>query len=111
MQNPFRGFGIIIEGIIASVQATALGAATAIQHSKIKKEQRKSNSLLDMLHQQRLSEIKAEEANREEALRLKAETFLTEEKGIRTAAFMGVTTALVASLVLMYFLLRGSKPK
>lgn len=108
MGKPFRGFGFLVEGIIATVQAAALGSATAIQQDKIRREQRKTSSLLSLLHQQRLSEIEAEGKTREEALRLKAEESLTTEKGIRTAAYMGVTTALVASLVLLYFLLRGN---
>lgn len=107
-KKPFHGLGIIIEGIIASAQAIALGSATAIQHDRIKKEQKKSSSLLSMLHQQRLTEIEREGKTREEALQLKAEEALTTEKGIRTAAYLGVTTALVASLVLLYFLLRGN---
>lgn len=105
-KRPFHGFGWIIETIIGVAQLAAQGSATAVQHDKIKREQRKSNSLLNLLHQQRLSEIEAEGKTREEALRLRAEESLTTEKGIRTAAYMGVTTALIASLVLLYFLLR-----
>ena len=108
-KKPFHGFGWIIETIIGVAQLAAQGSATAIQQDKVRREQRKSNSLLNLLHQQRLAEIEAEGRTREEALRLKAEESLTEEKGIRTAAYMGVTTALVASLVLLYFMLRGNR--
>jgi len=107
-KKPFRGFGWILETIIGVAQVAAQGSATAIQQDKIRREQRKTSKLLDLLHQQRLSAIKTEGEIREEALRLKAEESLTTEKGIRTAAYMGVATAVIASLVLIYFLLRSA---
>lgn len=108
-KKPFHGLGIIIEGAIATAQAIALGSSTAVQHDRIKKAQRKSSSLLSMLHQQRLAEIEKEGKKREGFLHLKAEEALITEKGIRTATYLGVTTVLVASLVLLYFLLRGNR--
>jgi UDP-N-acetylglucosamine enolpyruvyl transferase len=107
-KKPFHGFGWILETIVGVAQVAAQGSATAVQQDRVRREQRKSSSLLSLLHQQRLKEIEAEGKTREEILRLKAEESLTTEKGIRTAAYLGVTTALVASLVLLYFLLRGN---
>jgi len=110
-KKPFHGLGVLIEGIIATVQAAALGTAAAIQHDKVRKAQSKTNSVLNLLHQQRMEEIQSEGQKMEEALRLKAEAALYEEQGIRTAAYMGVTTAIIVSLVLVYFLYRSKRGK
>jgi UDP-N-acetylglucosamine enolpyruvyl transferase len=108
-KKPFHGLGIILESIIAGTQVAVLGSATAIQQDKVRKSQHKASSILDLLHRQRLADIKTEGEKLEESIRIKAETALTEEKGIRTAAYMGVTTAILASFVLLYFLLRGKR--
>jgi len=108
-KKPFHGLGIIIEGAIAAAQMVTLGTATAVQQDKVRKAQRNASSTLKLLHLQRMSEIKTEGEKLEESLRLKAETSLYDEKRIRTAAFMGVTTVVLASFVLLYFLLKGAK--
>ena len=102
-------FGLILEIIIGAVQVAAQGTASAIQHDQVKKAQKKQGKLLGLLHQQRLKDIEGEGLNREEALRLKAEAGFLEEKTIRTATYLGTATAVIAALVLVYFIYGSQK--
>lgn len=104
----FQGFGLpILEIVIGAAQIAAQGSATAVQQDKVRREQRKRGQLLDLLHQQRLNEIEAEGVAREDARRLQAEADIYEEKSIRLAIYGGVTIAILGSMVLVFFLMKG----
>jgi len=105
----FQGFGWIAETIVGVAQAAALGAASAIQRDKIKKAQKKESSLLDILHTQRLSEIEAAKKESEEAAGLRAEAAVYEEKALRSFVYVGVIGTILASMGIVYIILRRKK--
>lgn len=107
MKRPFNGFGIILESILAATQIATLGTVTAIQHDKIKRSQKKQSKLLDLLQQQRMSDVQSQVSARDEAFALKTQEALYKEKATRKAAYLGVTAAIIVSLVAAYFFLRG----
>ncbi len=108
-KKSFQGFGWILETIVGVAQAATQGTAAALQHEKIKKAQKKQGKVLDLLHQQNMSDIQAEGLKREEALRIQEEASLLGDKTVRNATYLSVTLALVASVVFIFFFFRSQK--
>lgn len=105
-------FGIIVQGIVAAVQAATLGAATAVQYRSVKKYLKTEGQTVQLTGAAALKLKKQQLANRERLLRTQSQTALLSDTNIKKLVIIGsitVSALAVLGIVVYYMLAVGGE--
>lgn len=104
--NQLGEFGILAQGIVATVQAAALGASAAIEHSSVKKYLRTEGKTIQLTGAAALAAKKQELADRERLLQIRSQTELLSDVNIKKLVIIGSITVSALTLlgIIVYYM-------